>query len=295
MHETLFGGAMIAIVVFLVLILAPPCSASPRETEHFFKTSDRVSLHYKNVGRGDRALVFVPGWLMPGEVFRPQWADLGDDYRVVVLDPRGQGRSQVKVKDMSAARRARDIHELLRHLKLTDYVLIGWSLGVMEVLEAATHHPLDGLRALVLIDNSIGMGPAPAAAVAAPSGASNRPMGRGPFGRYVSEFSRAIFKRPPADDLLKAVERSARQLPPAVAWRLLDKPHPRSYYKAAVLARDLPLWYAITPRYSAQAQELLHTRPQATVTVFDDAGHALFVDSAEAFNAGLRQFLLQVP
>ena len=284
---------MIAIVVFLVLTLASPCSASPRATEHFFKTSDRVSLHYKNVGRGERALVFIPGWLMPGEVFRHQWADLGDDYRVVVLDPRGQGRSQIKAKDMSAARRARDIHELLRHLKLTDYVLIGWSLGVMEVLEATTNHPLEGLRALVLIDNSIGMGPAPAAA--ARSGAANRPMGRGPFGRYASEFSRAIFKRAPADDLLNAVERSARQLPPAVAWRLLDKPHPRTFYKEAVLARDLPLWYAITPRYSAQAQELLQTRPQASVMVFDDAGHALFVDSADAFNAGLRQFLMQLP
>ena len=65
--------------------------------------------------------------------------------------------------------------------------------------------------------------------------------------------------------------------------------------KEAVLARDLPLWYAITPRYDAQAQELLQLRPRATVTVFDDAGHALFVDSAEAFNAGLRQFLMQLP
>jgi microsomal epoxide hydrolase len=284
---------MIAIVVFLVLNLANPCSASPRETEHFFKTSDRVDLHYKNVGRGERALVFIPGWLMPGEVFRHQWADLGSDHRVVVLDPRGQGRSQIKVKNMSAARRARDIHELLRHLKLSDYVLVGWSLGVMEVLEATTNHPLEGLRALVLIDNSIGMGPAPAASVR--SGAPDRPMGRGPFDRYASEFSRAIFKRPPADDLLEAVERSARQLPPAVAWRLLDKPHPRTYYKEAVLARGLPLWYVITPRYAAQAQELLQIRPQATVTMFDDAGHALFVDSAEAFNAGLRRFLIQLP
>ena len=267
----------------------------PAQAGQFFRASDRALLHYQSVGQGSRALVFIPGWLMPGEVFRHQWADLGGEHRVVVLDPRGQGRSQIKVKDMSAARRARDIHELLRHLKLTDYVLIGWSLGVMEVLEATTNHPLEGLRALVLIDNSIGMGPAPAAAASARSGTANRPMGRGPFGRYASEFSRAIFKRPPAHDLLEAVERSARQLPPAVAWRLLDKPHPRTYYKEAVLARDLPLWYAITPRYGAQAQELLQLRPQATVTVFDDAGHALFVDSAEAFNAGLRQFLMQLP
>ncbi len=283
---------MIAILVFLVMTLAPPCLASTLETEHSFKTSDRATLHYKNVGQGERTLVFIPGWLMPAEVFKYQWHDLAEDHRVVVLDPRGQGRSQVQVKDLSAARRARDIHELVQHLKLSNYVLIGWSLGVMEMLETLTRHPMPGLQGLVLIDNSIGMGPAPVASGAA---RRQRPMGREPFDRYVKEFSRAIFKRPPEDDLLQAVERSARQLPPAVAWRLLDKPHARDYYRQAVLASTVPLWYAITPRYSAQAEELLQMRVGASVTVFDDAGHALFVDSAPAFNAGLRQFLSRLP
>lgn len=283
---------MIAIIVFLVLTLAPPSSASPLETEHTFKTSDRVWLHYKNVGQGQRTLVFIPGWLMPADVFKHQWRDLAADHRVIVLDPRGQGRSQVQVKDMSAARRARDIQELVHHLKLSNYVLIGWSLGVMEMLETLTRYPMSGLQGLVLIDNSIGMGPAPAA-----SGAvrRQRPMGREPFARYVKEFSRAIFKRPPEADLLQAVEQSARLLPPPVAWRLLDKPHARDYYRQAVWDSTVPLWYAITPRYLAQAQELHQTRPGASVTVFDDAGHALFVDSAQAFNAGLRQFLAQLP
>jgi microsomal epoxide hydrolase len=120
-------------------------------------------------------------------------------------------------------------------------------------------------------------------------------MGREPFDRYVKEVSRAIFKRVPEDGLLQAVEQSARLLPPPVAWRLLDKPHARDYYRQAVLASSVPLWYAITPRYQAQAEELLQTRAAATVTVFDDAGHALFVDSAPAFNAGLRQFLSRLP
>ena len=274
-----------------MLTLTPTCSASPLETEHFFKTSDRVRLHYKNVGQGERVLVFIPGWLMPADVFRHQWCDLGQDHRVIVLDPRGQGLSQAPVKDLSAARRARDILELQQHLKLKRYVLIGWSLGVMEVLEAMTKHPMPGLQGLVLIDNSIGMG-IPAASDGT---RRQRPMGREPFARYAKEFSRAIFKRPPEEDLLQAVERSAKLLPPPLAWRLLDKPHPRQYYRQAVIAATVPLWYAITPRYSDQAEELLRSRPGAAVTVFDDAGHALFVDSAPAFNIGLRQFLHRLP
>lgn len=282
---------MIAIAFFLVLTLTTACSAGPIEPEHYFKTSDRVDLHYKNVGRGERTLVFIPGWLMPADVFRHQWRDLAKDHTVIVLDPRGQGLSQAQAKDMSAARRARDIRELLQHLQLERYVLIGWSLGGMEVLEAMANHPMPGLQGLVLIDNSIGMG-TPSTSDAT---RRQRPMGREPFARYVKEFSRAIFRRPPEDDLLQAVERSARLLPPAVAWRLLDKPHPRDFYRQAVLGSTVPLWYAITPRYSDQADELLRSRPDAAVTVFDDAGHALFVDSSAAFNAGLRRFLHRLP
>lgn len=274
-----------------MLNLTTPLSASPLETEHFFKTSDRIWLHYKNAGQGKRALVFIPGWLMPADVYSDQWRDLAEDHRVIVLDPRGQGRSQAQVKDMSAARRARDIRELLQHLQLERYVLIGWSLGVMEVLEAMANYPMSGLQGLVLIDNSIGMGQ-PAVSDGT---RRQRPMGREPFARYMKTFSRAIFKRPPEAALRQAVERSVSLLPPSLAWRLLDKPHPRDFYRRAVLASTVPLWYAITPRYSDQAEELLRSRPAAAVTVFDDAGHALFVDSAAAFNAGLRQFLQGLP
>lgn len=268
----------------LMMSLSNPVLALERQV---FRTSDRVSLHYVSAGQGPLTLVFVPGWLMPGDVFRHQVAVFSDRYRVVVLDPRGQGRSQVKVRDMSAQRRARDIKELLEHLGSGEYVLLAWSLGVMEILETSTRYPMPGLRGLVLIDNSIGMGPAPVSS----GRRAARPMQRELFQRYVSDFSRAIFKRPPQDDLLELVERSASQLEPPVAWRLLDKPHAREYYKQAVLAASVPLWYAITPRFSAQAQELLALRSGAMVTVFEEAGHALFVDSADSFNAALLDFL----
>lgn len=269
---------------FFAMSLFQPALAF--EGRHF-KTSDRVALHYVSAGQGPLAVVFVPGWLMPGDVFKHQVAALSERYRVVVLDPRGQGRSQVKVRDMSAERRANDVKELVEHLGLNDYVLVGWSLGVMEILETTTRHRMPGLRGMVLIDNSIGMGPAPT-----PSGKrAGRPLQKESFRRYVSDFSRAIFKRPPQDGLVELIERSASQLEPSVAWRLLDKPHAREYYKQAVLAARVPLWYAITPRFSVQGEELLGQRSQAVATVFEDAGHALFVDSAEAFNAGLLDFL----
>lgn len=252
---------------------------------HLFKTSDGVSLNYMQAGHASRSIVFVPGWLMPAEIFKHQLNELSQDYRVIVLDPRGQGRSQAKVKDMSAQRRAKDIKELIQHLKLKDYVLAGWSLGVMEILETVERHPLPGLRGLVLIDNSIGMGPAKAAT------AWKKPMKAAEFQSYVERFATAIFKQAPTDGLVEVIVQSATRLPPKTAWQLLDKPHDRSYYKNVILSTSMPVWYAITPRYSPQADELLATRVDASMTLFPEAGHALFVDSAPDFNAQMRQFM----
>lgn len=266
-------------------------SAALAQSGQFFKASDRADLHYLSAGQGSRTIVFIPGWLMPADVFRHQLVGLSHQYRVVLLDPRGQGKSTAQARDMSAARRADDLRDLVQQLKLNDFVLVGWSLGVMEILELMTRHRLPGLKGLVLVDNSIGMGPPPQARLGRRSA---RPMQPEPFRQYVSEFSRAIFKRPPENSLLEIVERSASQLEPKVAWGLLDKPHNRDYYRQAVLASSVPLWYAITPRYRTQAEELVQLRPMTSVTIFEDAGHALFVDSAEQFNAELVDFLARL-
>lgn len=257
--------------------------ASPNQ--HVFRTSDGVLLNYMQAGQASRSIVFVPGWLMPAEIFKHQVADLSSDYKVIVLDPRGQGQSQAKVKDMSARRRAQDIKELIQHLKLQNYVLAGWSLGVMEILETVESHKLPGLRGLVLIDNSIGMGPAK------PGTPWKKPMQVAEFRDHIERFSKAIFKQVPEDGLVEVIVKSATRLPPKTAWQLLNKPHDRSYYKDVILSTSVPIWYAITPRYSPQGDELLATRAGASVTLFPEAGHALFVDSAAFFNEQLRQFM----
>jgi microsomal epoxide hydrolase len=279
---------MLKLLFVLFTNMAVAVCALAGSQHHSFKASDGVRLNYMQAGNASRSIVFVPGWLMPAEIFKHQLTGLSDDYKIIVLDPRGQGRSQAS-KDMSAQRRAQDIQELVQHLKLKDYVLAGWSLGVMEVLEAVERHPLTGLKGLVLIDNSIGMGPSQ------PSVVNKRPTKQPDFIKYVARFSNAIFRYPPKDGLVEIVIQSASRLPPQTAWQLLAKPHDRSYYKMAVLSNSMPVWYAITPRYGQQGDELLANRAASTVTVFEEAGHALFVDKAQLFNDTLLEFMKSLP
>jgi len=53
-----------------------------------------IKIHYIEAGGGDRALVFIPGWMMAAEVWReqiPYFAARG--FRVLAIDPRSQGQT----------------------------------------------------------------------------------------------------------------------------------------------------------------------------------------------------------
>ena len=45
---------------------------TPTIQQKTFITSDKVKLHYLIGGQGENTLVFIPGWLMPAEVFNAQ-------------------------------------------------------------------------------------------------------------------------------------------------------------------------------------------------------------------------------
>ena len=47
----------------------------------------------------------------------------------------------------------------------------------------------------------------------------------------------------------------------------------------------------MTPQFAAQAESLKANRPGTRVELFEAAGHALFVDEAERFNAVLSDFI----
>lgn len=252
-------------------------------------TSDRVRLTYVTGGSGDIDLIFIPGWLMPAHIFQSQLEYFSKKYRVHALNPRSQGTSDIYRGPRLAELRARDIKEFIAHLKSNRFVLLGWSLGVMESLDYLTRYGEQGLMALVLIDNSIGEGEPPKARKKKRS-----KMTQAQFTKYIKEFSQSIFKTTPDADLIETVQKSGLRLAknPSDAFDVLTKPYEREYYRDAVYATNRPIWYAVTPRYIEQSQRFVDRHPQGQTTIYSEAGHALFVDEADGFNRDLEAFLL---
>lgn len=251
----------------------------------YFTTSDGVRLHYLSAGQGP-VLVFIPGWTMPAEIWAPQLEHFVRGYRVVALDPRSQGRSEIAASGHEPARRARDIHELLDAIQAKSAVLIGWSLGVLEALAYVDAFGSERLNALVLVDNSIGEDPPPS------SDPTFLTRLRKDRRATVERFVRNMYKTPQDENYYRRITAAALKTPLEASVALLSYRNPREYWRQLVYATPVPILYAVTPRFKGQAENLKKRKPEVWIEVFESAGHALFVDDAVRFNALLDDFLI---
>ena len=75
--------------------------------------------------------------------------------------------------------------------------------------------------------------------------------------------------------------------------QLISYPWPRDKWRQVVYSSNRLVLYAVTPRWAEQGANLKRNHPSATVEVFADAGHALFVDEPARFNSALERFLTE--
>jgi len=275
----------IRLILGLSLALAAPAASAADSHDQQFFSSDGVRLHYREAGKGP-TLVFVPGWSMPADIWEAQidyFARQG--FRAVAFDPRGQGGSEIARAGYDANRRARDIRELIDHLGSERVVLVSWSLGVLDSLAYANNHGSQRLSGLVLVDNSIGEDPPPR------SDPTFLRRLRSEREKTVERFIRNMFRTPRTEAYLRRITDQALRLPLEDSVALLSYSQHRTFWRKAVYATPVPVLYVITPRFREQAENLKRKRPHARIEVFENAGHALFVDEPDRFNRLLADFL----
>lgn len=282
------------LIILLVFASAAPAQSAAKSA--FFTTSDGVRLHYLDAGGGP-AIVFIPGWTMPGWIWEKQIAHFAAKYRVVAVDPRSQGESDKASDGNYPERRARDYKELLDHLNLTAPVLVGWSMGVHELLTYVDVFGPGSVDGLVLVDGFIWEKPDPQMA---------RVIGQMTQGlqrdrrNFTAGFVRSMYHKPQSEDYFRRVTEASLATPTNTAAVLIYNLAQREDW-TPVLAKLAEAKTPVLATYTGQEQEkisvdLIRSKlPAATVTLFEDAAHALFVDDADRFNASLQKFLDSIP
>lgn len=127
--------------------------AKDRIESRYVTVAPGVELHLWEKGEG-KPLVFIPGLTFSGEIFKAQIEHFSANYRVVAVDPRGQGYSAKTVDGNDYLTHGRDLAALLDALELTDAVLIGWSTGNLDTWSYVQQFGKDRLRGVVTIDMS---------------------------------------------------------------------------------------------------------------------------------------------
>lgn len=114
-------------------------------------TTDGTSIYYKDWGDGP-VVVFSHGWPLSSDAFEDQMLFLAEHgFRVIAFDRRGHGRSSQPWAGHSIDQYAQDLHQLIEHLGLTEFALVGHSTGGAVVTRYTAKYGQHKVTKLALI------------------------------------------------------------------------------------------------------------------------------------------------
>lgn len=256
-----------------------------------FVESQGIKIHYLANGIHDKnkiSLLFIPGVMMPAWIWEKQIEYFSKNYNVVAMDPRSQGDSEQANEGHYALSMAKDIKTIVDKLGLEPLVLIGWSLGVPEVVNYAAHFSSKRLIGLVLVDGLVGID----------SNVSFYQTTVDYWDQFqrdriskTKEFVRGIFKQPQTKEYLEKITEAALRTPTNTVMTLMNN-YILQDFRPILPSIDLPTLILTVdgPRldYMRNMQELV---PSSHLEIIKMAGHAIFVDQPEKFNYFLENFI----
>ena len=258
------------------------------------RLGDGTRLNVLEAGNGE-PLVLIPGWVCSTDVFARNIPALSKRYRVIAYDPRSQGRSDQVAVGNDYGRRGEDLAELLDALGLERAALLGWSLGVFDVLSYLDRFGLDRITSLVLVDESPTIiktadddwGEGTAEEVAGLVATVNSPA----YLPFFREYMAAGFEGEAPEELLDRMTDSAGTLPADRAAALLEDATRHDFRAISrVAAKRAPVLQILRKDWSETALRWIREN-QAAARAEVLGGHLMLHEYPEAFNKTVLSFL----
>ena len=115
------------------------------------ENSTNIDLYYEDHGSG-KPVVLIHGYPLNGASWEKQLPVLlNAGYRVITYDRRGFGKSSQPTSGYNYDTFATDLHQLISHLKLQDFALVGFSMGGGEVARYIGKYGSKGVSQAVII------------------------------------------------------------------------------------------------------------------------------------------------
>ena len=140
------------IFLFLLLFISKYAVA---QTSYFITGAANTKLHVQEFGTGKPIVFLAGGPGLNAGYLEPIWKNLSANYRCIVLDQRGTGKSTLVSVDsvtVNMKNYVSDLEDLRNYLKLDQLIIIGHSWGGMLSMHYATIHP-DKIEKLILLSS----------------------------------------------------------------------------------------------------------------------------------------------
>jgi non-heme chloroperoxidase len=117
------------------------------------ENSTNIDLYYEDHGSG-KPVVLIHGYPLSGASWEKQLPVLLDaGFRVITYDRRGFGKSSQPATGYNYDTFAQDLRQLVTHLKLSDFALVGFSMGGGEVARYIGKYGSKGVTKAVFISS----------------------------------------------------------------------------------------------------------------------------------------------
>lgn len=120
---------------------------------NFFTTQDQTKIFYKDMGDG-APVILIHGWPLSADMWDEQTLVLLEaGYRVISYDRRGFGRSEQPAQGYDYDTFASDLNDLVFHLGLDKFSIVGFSMGGGEVARYLTRYGVDKVSCVSLVSS----------------------------------------------------------------------------------------------------------------------------------------------
>lgn len=253
---------------------------------HFAKSGD-LKVHYKSLGEGKTALVFVHGWCGDHTVWTDQAAALNGKLRMLFVDLPGYGRSDKPQVDYTPDLFADGLNAVLKDAGVEKAVLAGHSMGTPVVRQFYRRFP-DQTKALIFVDG--GLRPFTTGKAATEKFLSM--FQEDTFKESVPQFFGAMFSPDCPASVRESIEKLALNATPSVAVNSMKQMFDEKWWKEdpvkvpslALMAKS-PFW---NDDYKTFVKKLV---PDLDYREFDGVGHFLFLEKPKEVNEVLSEFL----
>ena len=129
------------LLTLLCISLLSGCGVKTPASQSHTADYNGHKVHYQVTGSGSKTIVFVHGWSCDTEFWKYQTPAFTDDYRVILIDLPGHGKSDAPQMDYTMDAFADAVKAVLDHSGTEKAVVAGHSMGFTVAWQFAIKYP----------------------------------------------------------------------------------------------------------------------------------------------------------